>query len=240
MALSPKQQCFVDEYLVDLNATQTAIRAGYSEKTAYSQGQRLLKNVEVQAAITKAQQERSERTKIDADAVLERWSQLAMADPNELTSLIVGSCRYCHGRDHQWQWIDESEFLEAQEALFDLSDEARLGKQAPVMAGGYGYKWRCEPHEGCPRCDGLGRSRTVLRDTTKLSPAARVLFAGIKETQAGVEVKMHDQMAALLNVAKHLGMFPNKVELTGKGGGPVKVMTLADFYGGATEGSGDT
>lgn len=49
--LTPKQQRFVQEYLIDFNATQAAIRAGYSEKTAYSQGQRLLKNVEANAAI---------------------------------------------------------------------------------------------------------------------------------------------------------------------------------------------
>ena len=70
MSLTPKQERFVAEYLIDLNATQAAIRAGYSEKTAYSQGQRLLKNVEVAAAIQKALAERSERTKITQDYVL--------------------------------------------------------------------------------------------------------------------------------------------------------------------------
>lgn len=49
--LSPKQQRFVDEYLVDSNATQAAIRAGYSAKTAEQQGSRLLRNVQVAAAI---------------------------------------------------------------------------------------------------------------------------------------------------------------------------------------------
>lgn len=92
------------------------------------------------------------------------------------------------------------------------------------MAGGIGYKWRQPPHPDCPRCDGLGRTRTVIRDTTDLSPGGRALFAGVKETQHGVEIKMHDQMAALVNVAKHLGMFPNKVELAGKGGGPIETI----------------
>lgn len=46
--LTPKQEAFVQEYLIDFNATQAAVRAGYSSKTAYSIGQRLLKNVEVQ------------------------------------------------------------------------------------------------------------------------------------------------------------------------------------------------
>ncbi len=49
--MSPKQQRFAEEYVVDHNATQAAIRAGYSPKTAYSQGQRLLKNVEVAEAV---------------------------------------------------------------------------------------------------------------------------------------------------------------------------------------------
>lgn len=69
--LTPKQARFVDEYLIDLNATQAAIRAGYSEKTAYAQGQRLLKNAEIARQIQKAMDTRGERTKIDADFVLQ-------------------------------------------------------------------------------------------------------------------------------------------------------------------------
>lgn len=58
MALNAKQQQFVVEYIKDLNATQAAIRAGYSERTAYSHGQRLLKHVEIQGAIQQIQTER--------------------------------------------------------------------------------------------------------------------------------------------------------------------------------------
>jgi len=53
--LTPKQQRFVEEYLIDLNATQAAIRAGYSEKTAYSVGHENLKKPEIQKAIEEAQ-----------------------------------------------------------------------------------------------------------------------------------------------------------------------------------------
>ena len=70
--LTDKQKRFVEEYLVDLNATQAAIRAGYSEQTAYSIGQRLLKKVEVQEAIQQAQNKRSERTQITQDEVIRR------------------------------------------------------------------------------------------------------------------------------------------------------------------------
>jgi len=78
--LKGKQARFVEEYLKDLNATQAAIRAEYSVKTAYSQGQRLLKKVEVQKAIEEANKARSERTKIDSDYVLHRLAEIDRMD----------------------------------------------------------------------------------------------------------------------------------------------------------------
>lgn len=72
MALTPKQRAFINEYLIDLNATQAAIRAGYSEKTAYAIGQENLKKLEIKEEIDKALQERSERVKLNADWVLKR------------------------------------------------------------------------------------------------------------------------------------------------------------------------
>jgi phage terminase small subunit len=68
--MTPKQNAFVAEYLKDLNATQAAIRAGYSEATAYSQGQRLLNHVEVSAVLGKAKAKRAEECGIDAAWVL--------------------------------------------------------------------------------------------------------------------------------------------------------------------------
>jgi phage terminase small subunit len=68
--LNAKQLRFVEEYLTDLNATQAAIRAGYSEKTAYSQGQRLLKHVEISRLIAESREATSERLQITQDYVL--------------------------------------------------------------------------------------------------------------------------------------------------------------------------
>ena len=68
--MTPRQQRFVDEYLLDLNATQAAIRAGYSARTAEQQGPRLLGNAGVAAAIQAAQEARSERVHITQDDVL--------------------------------------------------------------------------------------------------------------------------------------------------------------------------
>jgi len=70
--MNNKQQRFVDEYLVDSNATQAAIRAGYSAKTAYVQGPRLLENVGVAAAIRAAQVEHRERTKVTVESLTEK------------------------------------------------------------------------------------------------------------------------------------------------------------------------
>ena len=68
--MTPRKQRFVDEYLVDLNATQAAIRAGYSARTAEQQGPRLLGNVEIAQAVQAAQQARSHRVLINQDDVL--------------------------------------------------------------------------------------------------------------------------------------------------------------------------
>lgn len=80
MALTAKQEAFVREYLIDLNATQAAIRAGYSAKTANEQGSRLLANVSVSAALTAAKMARSEKTTIDAAYVLSRLAEIDRMD----------------------------------------------------------------------------------------------------------------------------------------------------------------
>ena len=78
--LTPKQQRFVEEYLIDLNATQAAIRAGYSEKTAKSIGQENLTKPDIQKAIEEAQNKRQEQTQIDAAYVLKRLVEIDQMD----------------------------------------------------------------------------------------------------------------------------------------------------------------
>ncbi|CAD5276777.1 Terminase small subunit [Bosea sp. 62] len=84
MSLTPLRQRFVEEYLVDLNGTDAAIRAGYSAKSAKAQASQLLAIPEVQAAVSEAQASRSARTKIDADWVLNRLAEEADADVADL------------------------------------------------------------------------------------------------------------------------------------------------------------
>lgn len=68
--LTPKQQRFVEEYLIDLNATKAYIRAGFSEKHAHTNAAKLLQNTTIADAIEKAQNKRAERTEITQDYVL--------------------------------------------------------------------------------------------------------------------------------------------------------------------------
>lgn len=84
VALSAKQQRYVDEYLIDLNATQAAIRAGYSQKTAEQQGSRLLRNVQVKAAVDAGLAEQAKRTQSDGDQVLRELARGAFFDPAEM------------------------------------------------------------------------------------------------------------------------------------------------------------
>lgn len=74
--LTDKQEAFCREYLIDLNATQAAIRAGYSHRTANEQGARLLANVSIQGRISELKQARNERNDINADYVLRQAVKL--------------------------------------------------------------------------------------------------------------------------------------------------------------------
>ncbi len=78
--LTEKQRRFVDEYLIDLNATQAAIRAGYSVKTANEQGARLLANVSIQSEISRNMAERSRRTGVNQDRVVMELAKIAFVN----------------------------------------------------------------------------------------------------------------------------------------------------------------
>ena len=93
MTLTPKQERFVSEYLIDLNATQAAIRAGYSEKTAQEQSSRLLSNVMVQQAVSDAQNRVAEKAEWSAADRLRMLAGIAEAnikdDPRVAVSAIA-------------------------------------------------------------------------------------------------------------------------------------------------------
>jgi len=97
--LTSKRQRFVTEYLVDLNATQAAIRAGYSEKTAKSQGQRLLTKVDIANAISKREGKQLEKNEITAERVLAEVSKLAFSDMDNFAEWGEGGVNLKSSKD---------------------------------------------------------------------------------------------------------------------------------------------
>jgi phage terminase small subunit len=81
--LSAKHRRFCREYLVDLNAKQAAIRAGYSPRTAYNSGYTLMQRPDVQKLIQEMMAARAERTEITMDRVLQEWAKIAFLDPRQ-------------------------------------------------------------------------------------------------------------------------------------------------------------
>ena len=131
--LNEKQQRFADEYLIDLNATRAAIRAGYSEKTAYSQGERLLRHAEVKTYIREKMDERKEDAIASADEVM-----------RYLTSVIRGQSRshVLARNDLGAEYIlekppDEKERLKAAELMGKrhqlFTDKVKVDGNMPVM-----------------------------------------------------------------------------------------------------------
>ena len=89
--LSDKQKKFIDEYLVDLNATQAAIRAGYKEKTADRTGAENLRKPQIQREIQKRMQERQQRTEVTQDMVVKELAAIAFARATDYASVRGGT-----------------------------------------------------------------------------------------------------------------------------------------------------
>lgn len=93
MALTQKQRLFVDEYLIDLNATQAAIRAGYSPNNADKIGSELLGKTRVSDAIKTAMAERSKRTGINQDRILMELAKIALVNPENVVNFDEATIR---------------------------------------------------------------------------------------------------------------------------------------------------
>lgn len=144
--LTAKQAVFVAEYLKDLNATQAAIRAGYSEKSAARIGAELLNKTQVGAEIVKAQGRRAERAEITADRVLEELAKIAFADPRDLM-----------------QWGPEGVTLKESAGLTEAqaASVAEVGK----TSGGI----RLKKHDKVKALELLGRHIGIFKDKTEVS-----------------------------------------------------------------------
>lgn len=177
--MTDKQKRFVSEYLIDLNATQAAIRAGYSAKTADVQGVRLLGNVKVQVELKKAMQKREERTEITQDMVLKELFKVAFANGSDFAKVTTKPVmeQVINGTTGEWE---EKEVL---------------------------------------------KQFVELTDTDNLPEEKKAAIACIKEGKFGIEVQSCDKVKALELIGKHLGMFKDKVELSGQVNNPFEGLT---------------
>jgi phage terminase small subunit len=168
MALNDKQRRFVEEYLVDLNATQAAIRAGYSQKTAASVGHENLRKPEIQSAIAEGQRLRSERTGITADRVVQELAKIGFADIRKVVN---------------WR----SNVTEV-----GLSDP---DTDEPVLRS---------------------FNEVTLTASTDIDDDTAGAISEVSQTKDGaLKIKMHDKQAALVNLGRHLGIFEDKVKVSG-------------------------
>jgi phage terminase small subunit len=221
---------FCRELVIDENATAAYIRAGYKNTpSAEHNAFRMMGNDGVKAALADLRAAKADKLQVKAEEVLARWIAIAYADPNELIEVRRICCRFCHGKSFGYQRTpDEQAAVSAHWEAQSKKAQVAGAAIAPFdEQGGAGYDARKDPHPHCPECFGEGVAIPFLKDTRTLSEGARQLYAGVNVTKDGIEIKMRDQDAALLNVAKHLGMFTTRVEHehTGKGGAiPIKII----------------
>lgn len=186
MALTEKQQLFCDEYLIDLNATQAAIRAGYSERTATAQAARLLTNVNVQDYIQKRKRDRVERTEITQDRVLQELAVIAFSNAADYAAVVE------------------------KQVMLTLEDGNQIGAVDddgnPVMY--------------------LTVEPVLTQDLTENQKRA---LAVIKKGRDGFEVKPYDKIRALELLGKHIGMFTEKVEVSGEVNNPFEGLTTEEL-----------
>lgn len=214
LELTDKQEMFVREYMVDWNATQAAIRAGYSARSACDLGRQLLRNPRVQDAVADLASARARRLGIDAEELMRLWSVIVTLDANELTEHRRVCCPYCWGVDHQRQYTPSG--LEEAIKQHERERQKRLKADEDDDIGEFPeytdawYDKRRPPSEDCPECFGEGVPEVFIHDTRKLSPAARAVYAGVKETREGIEVLTLSKEKAAENLARALGMFREK------------------------------
>lgn len=211
--LTPRQAAFVREYLIDRNATRACKAAGYSAKAAETQGPRLLTLTNVKAAIDAATSAAEHRSAVKAERILQELAAIAFADARELTEHHQVACRRCWGKDHAFQHTDAEvrEYRQSYELQATiLRRQGKIPEPMEERLGGYDPKRK--PNKDCPACAGHGLSIPVVNDTRHLSADAAALFAGVRKTRDGLEVKMHDKLRALELLARCKGMLDKPEE----------------------------
>ena len=207
------REAFCQHYALNRNAAEAGRHIGITMNIY-----RFMSIPEVAERIKELEDEAAHNSGIDKDRVMQIWWQIANVDANEFSQNRIGSCRYCHGQDHEFQWKTPREFREQKRAAiekFKLSqdltheDDVRI----PSDAGGYGYRMTRPPNTDCPECDGIGIQYQVFPDTTKLKSHAAFAYQGTEVTRQGVKVNFAGKTDALASIAKAIGMFNDQKPL---------------------------
>lgn len=218
--LTPKEAKFCAEFIKTNNLAQSYRSVyGYPEMSnaaAYQAGRRALEIPRVADKLRSHANLLVRRSQMSVVDVFQEWLDIIRADPTELVTIRRVNCRHCWGRDHKYRWRDSDEFAAVQAEVLDWNskpEHATTKRPLPVDDGGYGWRKNHQPNAYCPKCDGEGHLDLWIADLATVSPQALKLFAGIKQTQHGIELKLHDRMSAIENVAKALGMFKTVIQL---------------------------
>lgn len=236
-ALTPKELAFVEHFVRYRNRTQAYTHA-YDTNASYAvravNGSEVYNRPRVQAAIRARLQVATEQSGADIGWLLQRFMDIATADPRELIGLKIGCCRYCYGENHLYQWR-EREFAEAYDKAqrqYDAEKRRGLGGTAndvqfPDCAGGFGFVATRPPLPECPECHGEGIERFVPRDTDNLSDQALLLYGGVKAKRDGYEIIIADRGKALENVGRIMGAFNDKLNIDASIKGMVAVADIS-------------
>jgi phage terminase small subunit len=212
-----KQAAFVIEYPKDWNGAAAAKRAGYAVASAKEIAYELLTLPHIKAAIERRQSEMAALAAVDTAMVVKDLYDIATADARELVSVYLDCCRHCWGIDGQRQWT-RGEYAAALDAA------TAKGDPAPPLAGGIGYNGTLKPNPECSECFGRGVEVVHVKDSRTLTGKAAKLYAGAQQTKEGIKAIGRDQNFALQALGRYVGIFKDKTEMTGPGGGPIQVM----------------
>jgi len=228
--LTPKQEAFCREYLVDLCGAKAAVRAGYSPRSAKQAALELLGNPEIQGNVRALMDERAARVRFDADEILRDLADMWRADVNDVCELRRTCCRHCHGEGFLYQRTSSEMERDRKKHRIESAKREEKG-EAPLAEfqelGGEGYDARMDPVEDCPECFGEGVERAFFKDTRKLKGGALKLFSGIKQTRDGFEIKLLDRAKLFELAMRHFGLLSDKLDVT-SGGEPVKGYVVVD------------